>query len=972
MSARKNRSKGETSVVTADVRKNLPVEARTLIANARNDITIPYYSGAMQYVDDTLIQRGGGKGLKIYDEIERDTHAWAVLQKRKKTLLARPWEIEPASDDERDVAAADLVRACLKALPFDRITEELLDATLKGFAISEIIWGRDGNMIIPTQIISHDQRRFAFGTEWQPRLLTYANMRDGEELPERKFIVHRHGVKGNNPYGLGLGTRLFWPALFKREGIAFWLHFLDKFAGPTVVGSTPYGSVTEEQQRFLNILSSVRTSAAVAIPIGSDVKFLEAARGGTVQYQEFLAYWDKQISICVTGETLTTDIGKSGSKAASETHADIMQMLVDSDADLLSDTLRSQLLTWIVEYNLPGAKVPSIWRTRPANEKLAAEVVGVKADAATSKVEALSSILKAAALVADDGHAREFVANFGLTDELTSEAFDALIAARFAFAGSAAKPAAAPATFADRLKKKDQLTDDACCFAASDGPVERIADQLRGLTRSHFERRLKAIKAAISVTNFEEASRNMLVLAAKWTPDILARDLAEAMAVAAYEGREATFQDGDDALEFAATGVNLTFSQQVDYLRQKRATPTDWWLETLRGQHDRAFVIAGATDVAMLEEFQTALVGYAERGGTVEDFAADFDSLVEKYGWDYRGERDHRIRTIFETNMRTSFMAGRLKQMRDPDVVKLRPYWQYLHADSRIPATPRKLHTDWDGLVLLWDDPWWDTHFPPNDWLCSCGVQSLSRGDLRRLGKEGPDQAPKDAVMPVIDPATKELIMQPAGIGYGWDYMPGDRWDRGLVPPGAMADVDPTSRMMGTSVSVDAPEPIEQLISRARPFTAPLLDKGLDAETYARAFLAPFAANIDRPVLWQDAAGGQLLISDALFRDRSGTWKIEKRGREIYAGMLAEAIMDPDEIWLALKTKPRVDQPDQTYSVLSRRYIRVDPTTGLLAVFDLGRTHWEATTGFAPQRRDKPDWTYLNNQRVGRLLWKRK
>ncbi|MFV0408688.1 MAG: hypothetical protein ACK5LJ_03015 [Paracoccus sp. (in: a-proteobacteria)] len=54
----------------AEVRKNLPADARTLIADARNDITIPFYTGVLQHADDTLLQQGGGKGLAIYDEIE--------------------------------------------------------------------------------------------------------------------------------------------------------------------------------------------------------------------------------------------------------------------------------------------------------------------------------------------------------------------------------------------------------------------------------------------------------------------------------------------------------------------------------------------------------------------------------------------------------------------------------------------------------------------------------------------------------------------------------------------------------------------------------------------------------------------------------------------------------------------------------------------------------------------------------------
>jgi len=34
-----------------------------------------------------------------------------------------------------------MVKANLKTLQLDRITRELLDATLKGFAVGEVMWG---------------------------------------------------------------------------------------------------------------------------------------------------------------------------------------------------------------------------------------------------------------------------------------------------------------------------------------------------------------------------------------------------------------------------------------------------------------------------------------------------------------------------------------------------------------------------------------------------------------------------------------------------------------------------------------------------------------------------------------------------------------------------------------------------------------------------------------------------------------
>ena len=464
-----SRKKRQASFAGDAARKNLPAESRQLIATARNDITIPFYSGALQHADDTLIQRGGGKGLKIYDEIERDTHAWAMLQKRKRTLISREWVVEPASEEARDVEAAELVRGALKALPFDRICEDLLDATLKGFAVAEIVWMRDGARIVPERVVAHDQRRFVFGEDWRPRLLTWTDSRDGIELPDRKFLVHRHAVRGNNPYGLGLGTRLFWPVLFKREGITFWLHFLEKFAGPTVVGKTPYGTLSEEQRKLLNSLNEIRTSSAVVVPVGADVSFLEATRSGSTSYQDFCAYFDKQISICVTGETLTTDVGKAGSKAASETHADILEMLVDADADLLSDTLKT-LAGWIVDYNLPGAKAPAVWRVRAENEREKADTRKASAEAAQAQAAALRAVLALASEIEDDAVARALLVSSGVMADLSDAEIDALVEVRGNFTAPAAPPApvpgasvdpgaaADPAFAAHGLKKKRPIT----------------------------------------------------------------------------------------------------------------------------------------------------------------------------------------------------------------------------------------------------------------------------------------------------------------------------------------------------------------------------------------------------------------------------------------------------------------------------------------------------------------------------------
>lgn len=494
---------------------------------------------------------------------------------------------------------------------------------------------------------------------------------------------------------------------------------------------------------------------------------------------------------------------------------------------------------------------------------------------------------------------------------------------------------------------------------------------------AHFARRIAAVRKAIESAGADApdaALAGLLKLAAKWAPDGLAGILGPAMELAAWSGREEVFRD-DGSAAFAFEAIRQPFAEQIAFLRQKRAKPTRSWLEAMGGDHDRAFVIAGATDTAMVEEFQAAIIAAAEEGRYVDDFAKDFDRIVEKYGWQYRGERNWRIRTIFETNIRTSFMAGRLRQMRDPAVVKMRPYWQYLHGDSRTPKVPRKQHVAWNGTVLMWDDPWWETHFPPNDWFCSCGVRTLSKRDLERLGKSGPDEPPKDALLPIIDKATGQMKMQPQGIGFGWDHTPGDLWERGLVPsslltdPDAVETRDPRRHHL---VSIDTPEPIMDLIAKARPFAAKVLPDGLPQEDYIRALLDPLGAEPGRAALFTDKAGFRFPVSGEMFFGHDGLWKGYKRGHATHAALIAEAMTDPDEIWIGVREVPLEKHPGEFDLTLTRRYVRVDPANGLVVLFEMGRRHWREITGYAPLNRRKPDHRHLDAQRVGKLVWKRK
>lgn len=201
------------------------------------------------------------------------------------------------------------------------------------------------------------------------------------------------------------------------------------------------------------------------------------------------------------------------------------------------------------------------------------------------------------------------------------------------------------------------------------------------------------------------------------------------------------------------------FDEQVAFFRGKLGNliPTEKWTDVWKSAHDTGFMVAGAAKADLLADFAAAVDRAISEGKSLQAFRQDFDAIVAKHGWSYNGEYNWRTRTIYRTNITTSYAAGRLAQLKSGRF----EYWTYRHSDSV--ANPRPLHVSWNGLTLPANDPWWNTHYPPNGWGCQCYVVGVSRAAGERAGGRF-DAAPDDGVEP---------DGRPKGIDKGWDYQPG-------------------------------------------------------------------------------------------------------------------------------------------------------------------------------------------------------
>jgi hypothetical protein len=258
-----------------------------------------------------------------------------------------------------------------------------------------------------------------------------------------------------------------------------------------------------------------------------------------------------------------------------------------------------------------------------------------------------------------------------------------------------------------------------------------------------------------------------------------------------------------------AEAVDLPFEEAQEFFRQKIRMPSDNWTDVWKEAHSRAVMVAGAASDSLLRDFQQAIQKALDHGTTLGEFRKDFDSIVKTHGWQHTGAPGWRAQIIYETNLATAYSAGRYVQMTEPDTLRHFPFWEYRHSGS---SHPRLMHLGWNGLTLRADDPWWDSHYPPNGWHCGCRVSPVSEGGLRRMGKTGPDPAPPVVTKPWSNPHTGEVHQVPAGIDPGFDYNMGKAWKEGRA---AQAPVRaPRLRPVGAPV----PQPSDKQIDALRKF----------------------------------------------------------------------------------------------------------------------------------------------------------
>lgn len=325
------------------------------------DITLGYVDSLKLLPTSDSIVKQRGFDISVYDEVRRDEQVQTALGQRCLALPSKEWFVKAGGNRKVDKMAADFLTEQLNNIPFDRITEKMMKGVFWGYSVAECLWATDGNYIALENIKVKKRRRFGYAPDGSLRLLTTKDQL-GEVLPDRKFWAFSLGGDDDDDlYGRGLAHYLYWPTFFKRNGIKFWLIFLEKFGMPTAIGKYPVSASAEEKKALKNALYAVQKDSGITMPEGMMIEFLEAARSGTADYTELHDRMNAAISKVILGHTGTTDAtaGRLGSEDIAKA---IREDLIAADSDLICSSMNCSVIRWLIGWNFPTAALPKVWR----------------------------------------------------------------------------------------------------------------------------------------------------------------------------------------------------------------------------------------------------------------------------------------------------------------------------------------------------------------------------------------------------------------------------------------------------------------------------------------------------------------------------------------------------------------------------------------------------------------------------------
>ena len=286
--------------------------------------------------DETLKKLGvHRKELRV---LESDDEIFAAIETRREALIATPWRLEPNTWRQAKFIEAQLKKQLVSVI------RGCFDAVLYGYSVQEVIYRKTDDGKIGLESVA--TKPFEWFEPKSTGELIYRSITDPVGSPvdkTHKFLLTLRNETYRQPYGEALLSRLYFPWLFRVQGWKFWAKNLERTGTPFLKGSAP-NEVTQDGTPAVDHLATVLNAAVgnstLALPDGWTAEFMSVQQNGAT-FEQFEAAIIKRFQKVILGQTLTSDVGKSGSFAAAKVHQSVLDDRRKADIRLTTDTVQT-------------------------------------------------------------------------------------------------------------------------------------------------------------------------------------------------------------------------------------------------------------------------------------------------------------------------------------------------------------------------------------------------------------------------------------------------------------------------------------------------------------------------------------------------------------------------------------------------------------------------------------------------------
>lgn len=190
-------------------------------------------------------------------------------------------------------------------------------------------------------------------------------------LPRRKFAVLTWEPQNGDPRGISVLRSAYNPWWLKQQTWPEYLKYLAQFGSPSLIGYTAEGATVDTlknadgtvyldgngvatyispEQTLATSMAEFRNGTYLALPFSSKVEPLQVnGEGGA--FLSAVDLFDRQMAKAILYQTLATEQAQHQARAASETHQDVLGLVVQYGKTVVEQMILNDILKPLIEYN---------------------------------------------------------------------------------------------------------------------------------------------------------------------------------------------------------------------------------------------------------------------------------------------------------------------------------------------------------------------------------------------------------------------------------------------------------------------------------------------------------------------------------------------------------------------------------------------------------------------------------------------